>query len=245
MANTHSTDLEKSSSQYWSVADGSQSGLDFTGDMTIAMWVKFEALPTSGQTFCFIRKYGETGNNRSYMLRYLNAGGTLRFETRISTAGTGASTAVRTLDYNSFSAGTWYHIAFVYTASAQTIDIYVNGSSVGQTTTNGGSIYNGTADFAVGGHPDDGDYFDGLFNDVRSWGRALTSTEIGDLYTDGCTFDNGASVVSQWFVSDDGTDQIGSNDLTGGNSPTFSTDIAYTCGGAIQTYPTLSMLGVG
>ena len=44
-ANTHSIDLESGSSQYLSIADVSQTGLDITGDMTIACAVRVESLP--------------------------------------------------------------------------------------------------------------------------------------------------------------------------------------------------------
>ena len=46
-ANTHSTDLESGSSQYWSITDASQTGLDITGDFSIEGWVKLESLNIS------------------------------------------------------------------------------------------------------------------------------------------------------------------------------------------------------
>ena len=46
MANSHSLDLESSSSQYASITDASQTGLDITGDLTIELWAKFESLPS-------------------------------------------------------------------------------------------------------------------------------------------------------------------------------------------------------
>jgi len=43
-----SIDLERSSSQYLSITDASQTGLDFTGDFTIEGWVKLESSLTTG-----------------------------------------------------------------------------------------------------------------------------------------------------------------------------------------------------
>jgi YD repeat-containing protein len=46
--NSHSLDLESSSSQYASISDLNQVGLDFSNDLTLGAWVKFETLTTGG-----------------------------------------------------------------------------------------------------------------------------------------------------------------------------------------------------
>jgi hypothetical protein len=42
--NTHSLDLELSSSQYAYITDANQTGLDITGDFTIEAWIKLNRL---------------------------------------------------------------------------------------------------------------------------------------------------------------------------------------------------------
>lgn len=237
MANIYSTDLEKSSSQYWSVAD--TASLSITGDMTLEMWVKLESAP-SNSTYCLARKYAEGGNNRSYMFRYQDTGGTKRFEFRQSTSGTGASTSVITYNYT-LSTATWTHLAFAYDASAGEIEVFINGVSNGTATGVRTSVYDGTAPFEIGGNSSDGDYFDGLIKDVRVWNDIRTGTEINDNKSNCDLSVSEAGLVSWWKFENDGTDATSNgNDLTNNNSATFSTDVPYTCASA-STENALSM----
>jgi hypothetical protein len=51
-----SLDLERSSSQYAYITDGSQSGLDITGDLSISLWAKFESALGTNQNYTFISR---------------------------------------------------------------------------------------------------------------------------------------------------------------------------------------------
>ncbi|MCK5027199.1 MAG: hypothetical protein KAS07_02160, partial [Candidatus Pacebacteria bacterium] len=65
---SHSTNLVRSSSQYWSIIDTSQTGLDFAGDFTFEAWVKLDSLPSNETSpFGLFNKYNTDGNQRSYM----------------------------------------------------------------------------------------------------------------------------------------------------------------------------------
>lgn len=107
MAQTHSLDLERSSSQYASITDASQTGLDVNATWTIETWVNLESLPTSGQIYSLINKWAGAGT-RSYLLWYQNSAGTLRFTVANSSNGTNESFS----DLNfSCATGVWYHVA--------------------------------------------------------------------------------------------------------------------------------------
>ena len=58
-SNTASVDLEANSSQYASISDASQTGLDLTSDLTLALWVRFEFVPSSGNLMTYISKFPE------------------------------------------------------------------------------------------------------------------------------------------------------------------------------------------
>ena len=64
--NTHSVDLESTSSQYASRAD--TASLSITGDITLEAYLKPESLPTTGNTMTIISKWDETGATRSYKM---------------------------------------------------------------------------------------------------------------------------------------------------------------------------------
>ena len=73
----------------------------------------------------------------------------------------------------------WYHVAGVYNASAQTLDIYVNG--VQDNGTLRGTIPASQINSAVNvniGRRSGGYYFNGVIDDVRIYNRALSQAEI-------------------------------------------------------------------
>lgn len=60
-------DLERSSSQYLSIADGSQSGLDITGNISVSAWIKIESLPTANEINIVVAKEDfSVSGNRAY-----------------------------------------------------------------------------------------------------------------------------------------------------------------------------------
>jgi hypothetical protein len=55
-SNTNAIDLEADKSQYLSVSDAVQAGLDITGDLTIEAWVKIESAPGLGESYAIVSK---------------------------------------------------------------------------------------------------------------------------------------------------------------------------------------------
>lgn len=223
-SNSHATDLERGSNQFWSITDASQTGLDFTSDFTLSIWVKFESFPGNDEQRQVIgRRQG--GNGYSLFIRR-SAGGTLLFRTSVNNG---------TLEVKDFSTsvttGVWYHFVYRFTASTNEHSLWTNAV---EATPQTGTVDpgNSTNDFSIGGDAlDSNNANDGLHDDARAWSRALSDAEIGDLYATPCTFDNGASIQGWWvFDNDAGVDQTSNNnDLTNNNSATFSTDAAYSC----------------
>lgn len=165
----------------------SGSGVDISGttDKSVAFWIKIGTAPSSGTTYALFTDYQNVGNNRAWAMTYRNNGGTLQFYTITSDNGT--ATATGTLN-QTLTAGTWYHVAFLYDKSAGSIQIYVNGSSAGTISSQKTTIYNGSDPFRIGALGDGGGtawYLDGAVDEFGVWDKLLTSSEITDLYNSG------------------------------------------------------------
>jgi len=225
---THSLDLERSSSQYASIADASQTGLDLAADCSFEYWLKVEQLPsTAGGNFVLTSKWG-AGNLRGYSLILLSTD-KLRFS--CSADGTADAGKFHTSDSDaavitSADVGTWIHLAISYDDSADTAVFYKNGKSVALTkavTKSTAGIYNTSGGFFLGSEFNGSEFYDGLIKDVRVFSDIRTQAEIvADAHTENVS---DANLVGEWNFNNAYTDSSGnSNTLTATGSPVFSTD---------------------
>lgn len=225
-SNTHSLDLEKSSSQA-AVDDGDSASLSITGDLTFEAWVRFEDLQSDAGTnvLCILSKYLVTGNQRSYEWDFLNNLGTKTIRFNISNDGTASNRAswswTPTIE-------TWYHLAVTWDASASSAEFFINKVSQGTSATGTATAcYDSTAKFAIGGSGEGtNNNFDGEIDEVRVWDDIRTSTEISDNWKKDVT--GAANLQGYWKFNNDYTDETAnSNDLSGLNTPTFNTDVPF------------------
>lgn len=226
---THALDLERTSSQSVAIADGSQTGLDITGDLTIEAEILPETTPpNNGDEYVIASKSRTDGNQRGYRFYIENVSSVFKLKLDISTDGTAVTTA--TVDYAGPSTPSTQrqHVAVVYDASAGSAEFFINGVKTGTTQTGlATSIYNNTANFTLGadnhgavGAP--ANFFDGLLNDVRVWN--VTRTEAQILANKGNELvGNESGLVGYWKFNNDYLDTTSNNnDLTATNSPVFS-----------------------
>ena len=176
MANTKSINLVASSSQFLSITDANQTGLDLATDFTFEAWVKLTQLPsTAGTQLSFITKADiTTVNNKAYRV-FLHTNDKLYVDySDDGTENTGhnARTVTDAAFMVSGDVGTWVHWAMSVDISTATVVIYKNGSPVASTQ-NGdtpSSIYNSSEDFNIGAVESGANYyFDGLIDEVRVW----------------------------------------------------------------------------
>ena len=173
-------DFEASNTEYLSITDASQSGLDITGDFSVSFWMKHEGLAT---TIGLFSKYNTTGGNRSYTFYY--QGGNQRFIAIIDSLGDGTTGEDLYIHDATMVADVWYHVTWTWDASASSSQIYFNGAAEGSAQTGDDtSIYNGTAAFELGSNTAGGSNpFDGLMQDFIVWdGVELSDAEVTDLY---------------------------------------------------------------
>jgi len=171
-------DFEASSSQYVDLG----TGLDFYGHsgVTISAWVKIESFPTSGNLMQVFGN-GDTATQEQLWVDFYNNGGTqqIRFGSYKVPGGSHYSS------YNhSLSTATWYHLCCVHNGTDW--DIYIDGT-VYYTTGVTGVVYNNSNKSSIGAVNLSGftRYFDGLIDEVGVWYRALSSTDVANLYKGG------------------------------------------------------------
>lgn len=224
MANTHSLDLELSSSQYAYRAD--TASLSLTGSFTIESWIRAESLPTDGENATIVSKINTTGNKRSYYFAITNRSGVYNLNASISTDGTYQSANDKSVNWTP-STGVFYHIAVVFDSTTPNFTFYVNGSPQGSSASiTGTSIHNNDSRFHLGANNTEttpANYYDGLLDEVRIWNVARTASQIA-TYKNIEIITPKTGLVACWNLNNAYTDISGNtNTLTASGSPSFST----------------------
>lgn len=240
MANDFSTDLEASSTQYWSITDAAQTGLDVVGNLTIMMWINRESTGLAGL-------FDKTSAANVEQYRLQSTGGNLL---GFTLEGTGGTYQIESDAAVLNSTATWIHIAVAWDLDGSTATLYVNGSPIAATAEGDISAMTNTdGPVFIGARRITGSaasFFDGLVNDVMFFNNNLGDADVAAYYADPCGWSPPASLVSRWFRTDNGEDEVGSNDLTNNGSATFSTSVAYVCAaGGGGRLPYFNLLGVG
>lgn len=182
----NAVDLERSSSQYLSITDASQSGLDFAGDSSFSMWLKVDNAPTGGAAYYVFAKSGVGNGNRGYYAVYYESGGSTRMQVLASSNGTSYAIADGLL---ALGTGTWHHVVVVIDTGNTDILVYLDGNStpaISQTSGIGAQWDANGFTFKLGDHSTSvGQYWDGSIDEFGVWDKALTTSEISDLYNSG------------------------------------------------------------
>jgi hypothetical protein len=168
------------------------NSLDFTTEVTAAAWVYLDTV--SGWQ-SFFHKNTDTSDHREVYFEQNN--GVLHNYNTIQT-----SSAVLT-------AGEWHHIA--YTADASRERLYVDGQIVADEAVEFGGMSNSNSLY-IGGSGGGGEQVDGRIDEAAMWNRALSQTEIADIYRRGAnrlkfqmrSCDDNAC-AGETFVGPDGT----------------------------------------
>jgi len=144
-----------------------------TGSMTISAWINSSSFPVDDAAI--VSKRGPTGGFQ--LDTTIDEGArTIGFKLTNSSGATMARYGATALQPN-----TWYHVAGVYDAATQTLNVYLNGQLdngqlVGTVTT---SQQNSALNVNIGRRAGNtGFEFSGRIDDVRIYDRALTQAEI-------------------------------------------------------------------
>ena len=150
--------------------------LDITNALTITAWVKPDTIATQ-----YILKKAQASTTDGYELSLASTGRPFFRINRATSADTYRANAPTAISSNGT---TWTHLVGVYDGTR--MRLYVNGTEVA--SINGPtSIGTNNLPLVIGAEPGDGAPLDGTVDDARIYNRALTTTEITNLYTTGTT----------------------------------------------------------
>lgn len=199
------------STQYGSKS--SPSGITFTDDFTVEMWIKVDSYNSVQQKIM-----GRGSGSDSWFVPITNG---LVGLWAYDSVWDGITTI------SPIPLGRWVHFAAWINFSAQTGGIYIDGLSVGVTNDIHGDVSSvpQVGNLEIGRYArQTGQYFDGELADVRLWSDIRTPTEIQDnMYQQ--LVGNEANLVGYWKLNGDWNDSSSNaNHLTPNGSPTFVTD---------------------
>jgi hypothetical protein len=145
--------------------------LDTTGNYTASAWVR---LDSHGGFATAVSQDGD--RNSAFYLQYSGADDRFAF----SFAG------VRALAPTAPETGRWYHLTGVRDVTAGSLTLYVDGQRAGAANAcvgDGSSGHTVIGRGRYGGNPVD--YWRGAIDQVHVYDRALSATEVAELYTSG------------------------------------------------------------
>jgi chitodextrinase len=145
---------------------GDSASLDLSSAMTIEAWLRPSVLGSGWRTVVL----KERTSGHVYAL-YANTSGSVPSGEAVLSSGAAAdATSTTQLPLN-----TWTHLAVTYDGT--TLRLWVNGTQVDSTPAAGG-VQTSTGALRIGSNSIWGEPFQGQVDEVRIYGRALTSTEI-------------------------------------------------------------------
>jgi hypothetical protein len=234
--NTYSADFEAASTQYFSIDDASQTGLDLTGDWAWECWYRFESLPADTEYTAIAEKW--VGGERQYGFAITNDTGTYKFYYVDSAAGAG-DVKSGSVAFTTLAVDTWYHIGLSRDASAASVSVFIGDEDtdehtlVGTISSLNTSTFNGTNPLYFGYGPANfTNYFDGLQDDCRVYDTTKTIDDFNGTMNEELV-GNESGLIAYWKFENDALDTTANNnDLTNNNSVAFVTIVPdWTVGG--------------
>ncbi|SFR61831.1 LamG-like jellyroll fold domain-containing protein [Halogeometricum limi] len=163
--------------------------MDVSGsEMTISLWVNADTWEGTANDMRFVSKTTSSSNSDHYWMFSEAQDQQLRF--RLKTGG--STTKLVAPSGTSLTSGTWIHAVATYDGSQ--MRIYKNGNEVASTSKSGNIDTSTSVPVALGSNPQDFGTLDGRLDEVRIYDRALSQSEIDDLYD----ARNGGSYTSDW-----------------------------------------------
>ena len=168
--------LSGSASQYLSASDNATTDTPTTA-ITVAGWYKATSSFVSQPIVSKNYSGSWTAPYASWLLR-VDSSTVIGFGLNLGGTFTNYEATVPTM-----TAGTWYYIVGVYDGSH--IYVYLNGVSQGTPPAASGTIGYSTGTLMLGRDGSAAEVVNGMIDEVGIWSRALTSTEVTQLYNSG------------------------------------------------------------
>lgn len=167
-----------------SLTIASNLGID-GGSASVSAWVNITTAPASGSLYTIASTFSSV-SKVAYTIWYRNNAGTLQL---LYNRGR-ANISDDFIAYNTtLTTGTWYYVTLTYDG---TLRAYLNGSAVGTPITPSGNGAGTDASMSGFGRLyNDTLFLSGLVDEGAFWSKALSTTEITDLYNSG----NGQTMI--------------------------------------------------
>ena len=186
---------------------------------TFSVWAKLDSLTTNGS--CFFDIADSTVSTTSVMARifYYNPSGQIQCYIR------DAAGNINTVAYSWTATGSWHH--FVGKRTGSTIELFIDGVSVGSDSTNTLGAHTSAHYTTIGNirnavAPSGAPYWmHGNLADVRIYDAALNATDIFNLSRG---YDYRTNLIGQWLTNKDDVDDYAGTNHGTNNGSTYSQD---------------------
>lgn len=159
------------STQYIPITSAGFGTLISSGNFSVSVWVR----PSAVARQIVLGDWDNTGANQSFVIEL---GGFLIADNLINTNIASGGGGVNLTSTMTYTTNQWYHI--VVTRSATTRTLYVNGTNQNSDSE---ILYRSGVTLTAGrAGAFNGLYLNGGLANIRIWGRALTHTEVRQLY---------------------------------------------------------------
>lgn len=183
------------------VSIGNPASLKLTSAITIEGWINPSAGPGQGQLAAILTKWAQDfnpdSNSDSYGLWIVNRNGTYKLFSALHQSGT----TEPNIEAGSIPLNSWSHVAMTFDAGTGEYDLYLNGAQV-LTVNSPGNILATEHGVSIGREESYlGRYFTGLIDELSIYNRALSSSEIQNIYNVGaagkCYATSGGAAVTE------------------------------------------------
>lgn len=209
--------------QYAAVTSVTDFNFEYADAMSVQFWVRNDGLAFAP----YITNYN-TSTTQGWRI-FRNGSGSSRGGLTFVIANGSIGYQVDTSSTSLITAGLWSHVVFTKPANnnASNGKFYVDGVavSVSAATTGGTGSFTHNDCLHLGINSNLlGSTLDARFDSLSIYDVELSAAQVTTIYNNGRPFDRSgdSNMIGYWRFENDFTDETGSNDLTGYNSPTFS-----------------------
>lgn len=150
------------------------------GPCSISLWVNFYSLPASNKG-AGVTSVADSTSSVGNMIQLYNNSGTMQVYGFRDKVGVGSQSSGGNFTINT---GTWYN--FIYTYDGTNIKVFGNGSQIGTSTAASGTGTGGSNLLDIGRNYFGTTEFSSMkIDELGIWSKALSTTEISDLYNSG------------------------------------------------------------
>lgn len=161
---SHSANFNSANSQYLSIVNASQTGLNITG--SLSFFCRFKAINFSS-VMAICTRGGISTNGFAVVI---DSNTTLKFYVN-------TTSYTLTIPYTLLPL-VWYDLAVVFDSTSDTVAWYINGILIGTTSSATATITSNTSAFHLGANVSPGNYFNGQMEKAYLWSTVLTPQEI-------------------------------------------------------------------